>query len=468
MHDKRKESMDMKTDAIKTLTALLMDEKINSSVIKAALSLICESFSFQTGAVYETDDIQYFYRKEFCGTAADCLPAQIPYKITEIKKEVKASVYFIKKEDYHPTSKMHLLNIFRTDYMLIVPLNQCEIQGFLIFTGNQAAIELSASEQRDLFIMTGLISRYIIARIDDNKLGLMKKTYESIMDSTGIDIYVNDFYTHEILYVNKSMAKPYGGKQVFEGRKCWEVLFPGRTGPCEFCPQKHILGEDGKPSSVYTWDYQRAFDGSWFRVFSSAFYWTDGRLAHVVSSADITDNKQKEELIEFMANYDELTALPNHRKLLQDGNAVIHCMKEQEQLFVLFFDIDGFKAINDTFGHDAGDAFLVELSKFFKRVPMLKDCVYRYGGDEFVAVLHGRGLTRMNIDNLSRFIHNRFEKQWVLEQGNVKCDVSIGVACYGVDADTMKELLYIADMAMYEAKKQGQGNVCYGVKHKSE
>lgn len=457
----------MKTEAIHKLTAMLMDQTISSSVIQDALSLICESFSFSSGAVYETDDIQYFYRKECCEGAAYSLPAEIPYKITESKKEAQASIYSIRKKACSSSLKMHLLNLFHTEYMLVVPLNQNEVQGFLVFTKNPAAIELCASEQRDLFIMTGLISRYIIARIDDNKAELMKKTYESIMDSTGIDIYVNDFHTHEILYVNKSMAKPYGGKQAFEGRKCWEVLFPGQTGPCDFCPQKHILKEDGKPSSVYTWDYQRAFDGSWFRVFSSAFYWTDGRLAHVVSSADITDNKQKEELIEYMANYDELTALPNHRKLLRDGNAIINTMKEQERMFVLFFDIDGFKAINDTFGHDAGDAFLVELSKFFKRVPMLKDCVYRYGGDEFVAVLHGSGLTRMNIDNLSRFIHHRFEKQWMLEQGSVKCDVSIGVACYGVDADTMKELLYIADMAMYQAKKQGQGNICYGREHES-
>ena len=72
------------------------------------------------------------------------------------------------------------------------------------------------------------------------------------------------------------MAIPYGGKEVFEGRKCWEVLFPGQIGPCDFCPQKHIIDGNEKPSSVYTWDYQRAFDGSWFRVFSSAFYWTDG------------------------------------------------------------------------------------------------------------------------------------------------------------------------------------------------
>ena len=84
-------------------------------------------------------------------------------------------------------------------------------------------------------------------------------------------------------------------------------------------------------------------------------------------------------------------------------------------------------------------------------------------GPFLLAIIHGKGMTRMNITNLSRFIHNRFEKTWLLNKTKVKCDVSIGVACYGEDATTMKELLYISDMAMYQAKRKGPGNTCYGI-----
>ena len=451
-----------KDEDINQLTDLLIDNEIDERTIEIALSIICHRFSFTSGAVYETDDIRFFYKKETYSNGFN-LPDRVSYTISKIPGKVDQSMHFITRVTYKPSTEINILDVFHTENLIIVPLTNTESQGFLVFTGNNESRELNSQEKRHLFIMTGLISRYIITRIGENKVKLMQATYESIMDSTGIDIYVNDFYTHDILYVNKSMAIPYGGKEVFEGRKCWEVLFPGQTGPCDFCPQKHIIDGNEKPSSVYTWDYQRAFDGSWFRVFSSAFYWTDGRLAHVVSSANITDNKQKEELIQYMANYDELTSLPNHRKLLRDGEQIIEHIEEYEKMFLLFFDIDGFKAINDTYGHDAGDNFLIELSQFFKGIPMLKDCVYRKGGDEFVAIIHGKGMTRMNITNLSRFIHNRFEETWLLNKTKVKCDVSIGVACYGEDATTMKELLYISDMAMYQAKRKGPGNTCYGI-----
>ena len=440
---------------IKKLTDLLIDNDIDEYTIETALSIICNTFSFVSGAVYETDDIRFFYKKETYSRGLD-LPNRVSYIISNIHGKADQSIHFIVRDTYEPSTEFNILDVF-------VPLTNTESQGFLVFTCDNESRELNSYQKRNLFIMTGLISRYIITRIGENKVKLMQVTYESIMDSTGIDIYVNDFYTHDILYVNKSMAIPYGGKEVFEGRKCWEVLFPGQTGPCDFCPQKYIIDENEKPSSVYTWDYQRAFDGAWFRVFSSAFYWIDGRLAHVVSSANITDNKQKEELIQYMANYDELTSLPNHRKLLKDGERIIEYIEEHEEMFLLFFDIDGFKAINDTYGHDEGDNFLIELSQFFKGIPMLKDCVYRKGGDEFVAIIHGKGITKMNVTNLSRFIHSRFQKTWILNKATVKCDVSIGVACYGEDAVTMKELLYISDMAMYQAKKKGPGNICYGI-----
>ena len=84
---------------------------------------------------------------------------------------------------------------------------------------------------------------------------------------------------------------------------------------------------------------------------------------------------------------------------------------------------------------------------------MLKNAVYRYGGDEFVALIHGKGITKANIQNLCRFIQARFNDPWILEEGKVTCGISIGTACYGEEADTMKDLLSIADMAMYKEKR---------------
>lgn len=107
-------------------------------------------------------------------------------------------------------------------------------------------------------------------------------------------------------------------------------------------------------------------------MFSAAFRWVDGRLAHVVSSADITDNKRNEALVEYLANYDSLTNLPNRRMLVKECERRIDKTQEGGEGYLLFFDIDGFKKINDTFGHEAGDEFLVQLGQFF---PVSRCCM---------------------------------------------------------------------------------------------
>ena len=224
---------------------------------------------------------------------------------------------------------------------------------------------------------------------------------------------------------------------------------------------KKLIDENGEPTKIYSWDYQRPFDGSWFRVFSAAFRWVDGRLAHVVSSADITDNKRNEALVEYLANYDSLTNLPNRRMLVKECERRIDKTQEGGEGYLLFFDIDGFKKINDTFGHEAGDEFLVQLGQFFSGIPLLHDAIYRNGGDEFIAIIDG-DKTEANIRNLASFIHRRFAQPWRLKRGEVFCNVSIGVARYPEDGRTAEELLLKADQAMYKVKKAGGKGVLFG------
>ena len=79
---------------------------------------------------------------------------------------------------YKPSTEINILDVFHTENLIIVPLTNTESQGFLVFTGNNESRELNSQEKRHLFIMTGLISRYIITRIGENKVKLMQATYE--------------------------------------------------------------------------------------------------------------------------------------------------------------------------------------------------------------------------------------------------------------------------------------------------
>lgn len=448
------------------LARLLVGKQVDTETVERSLELVCSAFSFEHGAVYEVDSFGLLTLTECCNLEE--LPANVDLSNMRVTPEqqsdyTRADVLYLERGACATPDETELLDRYAVGALAVAPVTDesRRIYGLIVFFSKDRA-EPPPDAARSLAVPLTMLIRYVSLRMYQSKLSQAHASLESILDNTGIDIYVNDFNNHDILYINRSMAAPYGGQEQFRGKKCWQVLFPGQTGPCEFCPQKKLIDENGEPTKVYTWDYQRPFDGAWFRVFSSAFRWTDGRLAHVVSSADITDNKQKEALIEYMANYDSLTGLPNRRMLVQECGRRIDRASAAEQGYVLFFDIDGFKAVNDNYGHDAGDEFLIQLGQFFSGIPLLKDAIYRNGGDEFVAILGGEGITKTNIQNLAGFILTRFKKPWILEGGQVFCNTSIGVACFPEDGRTAEELLRRADMAMYRVKKSGGGGICFG------
>ncbi|MEG0528424.1 MAG: sensor domain-containing diguanylate cyclase [Longicatena sp.] len=435
----------------------LLQKDWDSTKIIELLTLLCNEHSFEHGMIYEISQFNIFHLKEH--TKDDTHIPKESYALHELQKYYLESYQQDALCLWHSDSKMS--EIFGCATLLIYPILDMnkQVLGFIACSTGEEDIELDASSLASLKMEITLFSQFVKDRMYENKVSFAITSLEDILDNTGIDIYVNDFNNHDILYVNKSMAAPYGGAKEFMNRKCWEVLFPGQKGQCEFCPQKNLIDEDGNPTKVYTWDYQRAFDGSWFRVFSSAFHWIDGRMAHVVSSADITDNKKYEALIHHMANYDELTNLPNRRMLIEECARRIKQATPDEKGYVLFFDIDGFKSINDNYGHDAGDEFLVLLGKFLLEIPLLKDNIYRNGGDEFVAVLGGENFTHEHIKNLCNSILHRFQMPWKLSKGEVYCSTSIGIACYPEDGNDPEELICVADQAMYKVKKSGGAGI---------
>lgn len=458
---------DAKDDFLLVLANTLTGNQTNTTSIEKALKLLCHASSFDCGLVYETDFSGGFsllgrYSKYPVPFPESLCAGELSLPISLLSLRNGASLLL--KKPQNANFERQLLDQYSAQALALAPIMEedSSLYGLVVLLNPNSNAPMEAAEQKLLSIGLSMLVHYIERRMYQKRLLQAQITMESILDNTGIDIYVNDFHTHEILYVNKSMAAPYGGKAAFMGQTCWQTLFPGQTGPCEFCPQKKLVDSHGLPTKVYTWDYQRSFDGSWFRVFNSAFRWVDGRLAHVVSSADITDNKRNEALVENLAHYDQLTKLPNRRMLVKECEQRIDCATALEQGYVLFFDIDGFKLINDNFGHDAGDEFLIQLGEFFTSIPLLHDSIYRNGGDEFVAIIGGESISKADIRQLTNFIHERFKRPWVLKKGSIYCSTSIGVACYPEDGTTAETLLQKADMAMYQVKKSGGGGLCFG------
>jgi len=174
---------------------------------------------------------------------------------------------------------------------------------------------------------------------------------------------------------------------------------------------------------------------------------------------DITERKRSEEKIIQLANYDNLTGLPNRRLLMNFINQTITLVGRRAlYAAVLFIDLDRFKLINDTLGHSAGDELLKEVAERLKKCVRLSDIVGRLGGDEFIALLPDIEQFE-DVIIICKRIYSIFEIPVKLGDHEVSVMTSIGISIYPTDGDDGDTLLRKADVAMYRAKSDGKS--CY-------
>lgn len=269
--------------------------------ITESLTDICEYYGFKRGFIYQTDGFRYFYLKETVGNSDNILRQR--FEISEMTNQHAARIngknkpFYACRNQNTSWNDVDIVDFYKVDSLLIRQIQDSEgkIIGFIGFGDREHAISFTDEELQVIHLILGSLSKEIAVREYKEREVRTSKTLSSIMNNMGVDIYVNSFDSHDMLYVNESMAAPYGGIEHFEGKKCWQALYKDKTGECEFCPKKHLIDENGQPTKVYSWDYQRPFDKCWFRVFSAAFAWIDGQIAHVITSVDINHQKTIEE-----------------------------------------------------------------------------------------------------------------------------------------------------------------------------
>ena len=115
--------------------------------------------------------------------------------------------------------------------------------------------------------------------------------FKTVMDSLDAIVYVADMNTYEILYVNKYAKELWGD---IEGKKCWQFIQTGQTGPCPFCTNEMLLDENGNLTGVYVWEFQNTINKRWYECRDSAISWIDGRLVRMEVATDITNRKKLE------------------------------------------------------------------------------------------------------------------------------------------------------------------------------
>lgn len=183
-------------------------------------------------------------------------------------------------------------------------------------------------------------------------------------------------------------------------------------------------------------------------------------LEYIALFTDISKRKEQEDEIRFRANYDALTRLPN-RSLFNERltQALVQAKREGAILALLYLDLDGFKEINDTHGHLAGDKALQQISQRLTECVRESDCVARLGGDEFVIFLSGLEF-KYDAEVVAKKIIDSVQQPFVYSGVNLKMGVSIGISIYP-DDHLPEKLFEHADSAMYEAKRAGKNTFRY-------
>ena len=176
----------------------------------------------------------------------------------------------------------------------------------------------------------------------------------------------------------------------------------------------------------------------------------------ITLQADITDRKQLERELERRAAHDDLTGLWNRSSLIDHLERALHS-RVARPLAVMFIDLDDFKSINDTLGHDAGDAVLRETAERISAVARVSDLASRWGGDEFIVACEQAG-SLGEIRAIAGRLRDSLNAPMVYGRHSIRCDVSIGVAVAGDDDDTAS-LVDRADAATYSAKRAGKGRI---------
>ncbi|NOQ93591.1 MAG: EAL domain-containing protein [Methylophaga sp.] len=278
----------------------------------------------------------------------------------------------------------------------------------------------------------------------------VEKTANAIMitDNYGTIEWVNDAFSKQTLFQPDEVI----------GKKP-SVLNSNTEESSEYIKKMWVTIKSGEVWSGEIVNQRK--DSSFISVYQTVTPLRDnvGNISHFISvSEDVTERKESQKRIAFMATHDDLTSLPN-RSLLRDRlqQAIAHAKRTQSKMAVLFIDIDHFKYINDSLGHQIGDELLKILSARLISELREEDTVARFGGDEFVIVLPDIS-TLTDTNEVATNLLNNIKQPYFIGEHELMITGSIGISIYPSDADDADDLIQHADSAMYLAKEQGRNN----------
>ncbi len=285
-----------------------------------------------------------------------------------------------------------------------------------------------------------ILQSIITKRLQTNSLASSFASLEAVLDNVGSSIYVRDTSTGILLFANRSFKKHFS-RELTENRlsDLFEKNIPAKSHSGNY--------------EVFNRDREK-----WYDVYYTRIKWVDGRPVSLCAIYDITEKKLYQKRIEQQAYTDFLTGLFNRMCCEKDlAQYIDEAKKTGTHGAIMYLDLDDFKHINDSLGHQYGDALLQDISKAVSRIEGISSSCYRMGGDEFVIIVPPKSYGR--IDEIMEEIKDAFATPWYLKDSDYYCTMSMGVVKFPEHGDTVSELIRKSDIAMYEAKKSGKNRI---------
>lgn len=342
------------------------------------------------------------------------------------------------------------LNMIKQEYLKI------DIKSLLILIEDKLNEEYDKSidNQQKIALLLFVISIIflmisILAYIKSVKIKKELKAFKYAVENSDNSIVMTD-KDRKITYVNESFEKVTGYKREDALGKNPHILKSGKL-PSEFYRQMNEILDRGEKWSGEFININK-FGDIYYETASITPIINDDELTgYLAIKLNVTDYVREQEKVEFIAYHDNLTLLPNRRSLEKKVNELI---SKDKQFALFFIDLDGFKIVNDTLGHDVGDLLLKEVGRIFEETVREEDYIFRIGGDEFAVILNFSN--EKDIEVVANKIIGNINKPIKIKNHNLYVGCSIGISKFPQDAKGLQSLLKYSDTAMYKAKENGK------------
>ena len=317
-------------------------------------------------------------------------------------------------------------------------------------------------------LVTPLVRKLIISRQEtasaSEKLRDLEERWRFALDSTGAGVWDLDLASEQILLSSRCKAMlGFADDEIGSHLADWHARIHPDDLPTLLAALQPLF--DGRSDTFINEHRKRCKDGHWKWIQVRGMVATrdasGAPLRLIGTYLDISARKAAEETIKHQAHFDPLTQLPNRRLFLDRlEQEIVKSRRADMPLALLLIDLDEFKEVNDTLGHDVGDTLLQEAAHRIRSCVRDTDTVARLGGDEFTVLLSGLS-DRTHIEDIAQKIIGRLADPFQLGNELVYVSASIGITLHPGDADNIDTLMKHADQAMYAAKRQGRNRFCY-------